>query len=217
MSEVVRVGSIFDHTRFHDVEGVRSSSRNVAQIEKDLWKVDFNFSFSSYLRELALEFGDKPIKIFDSGCGYGNAAGDFKKILETEGVEVVTAGITMSPFHIYRATRENRIDKLFVGSVEKFAQQAPQEEFHFILDFHGPTRYCVGTNVLQEGAVTFPLYSSMLKKGGSALIVCPNVRELDEPIDYLSKGIAQNTLRLLDKSGFDMIRRAKDIALVVKR
>ncbi|MBI4039875.1 hypothetical protein HY389_00785 [Candidatus Daviesbacteria bacterium] len=158
-------------------------SRNLDTINHELYANNFPLRIQDVLGNVAAQFdGESPLYILEGGSGYGNILGGIKDFLRIHGREAHTTGATKNLAHI-PFSRDNNIDRLIVGQLEKYYRGSVPDVYHLIIDYCGAVFYDTACNRVLDGATMLPLYARLLRPGGRLLM---RLDHMNQAIKYQS-------------------------------
>lgn len=190
--------------------------RGINDIEAELQKDGFPFSFRAHLKDIADKFPQTEVlNMFEGGCGEAVALGEIKKYQGEIGRPINTIGATKALRNIPEAS-DNGVDTLLVGEIQRFLgkdhlMQRFTGQIHFILDYKGPLWYEseIVDGKLGENRSIMAMYGKLLASKGTMLCV---VSSLIRGEDYINK-----TLGLFEENHLNIVRTYGGFALLEKQ
>ena len=218
MGSVTRIGPYETSPIFGYSVGYRDD-RNTKDIESLLGSKDHAL-FTKLLGQLNRTFHSTlPLKILDSGCGYGYTLKSLADIAASKNIHIHTTGITMQESH---KIASKWIDILILGSLQNaFTKNLlGLNSFHFIIDMCGPAFFFPLENNEERGQI-LTIYSNILTKKGLLLLYLmqlnpDNAMLKSRGIKY-ANNIHSKTINMLETNGFKIVFNRKEFALVERK
>jgi len=217
MGSIIRIGPYESTPTFGYSAGYKDD-RDAKDIEK-LLNLEGTPLFTKVLDKLNRKFDSVlPLRILDSGCGYGYTLKSLDEIAARNNISVHTTGITMQKDH---EIASKWVDALILGSLQNaFSKNLLTiNSFHFIIDMCGPAFFYPLENNEDRGQI-LTIYSNMLAKKGLLLLYLlqlnPDNAMLKSRGITFANDIHAKTINMLEENGFKVVFNRKEFALLEK-
>ncbi|MBP9669911.1 hypothetical protein KBD75_00755 [Candidatus Woesebacteria bacterium] len=185
-----------------------SDTRDFSSFERDMrtYLPEFPITRKGLMHDVASRFPEEVLYILEAGCGIGGLLIDLKDAAESEKINACTTGVTMDPNHARRAHNSN-IDTMIIGSVQNYFKRGGRNSYHLLVDYYGAASY----DWPPYGATTLPIYFSLLKRRGIAILGSSLVLGLQDPQQEI--GVRN---KFIAKCGFTIISSANGFSVLEK-